>query len=211
MIPFVIALILSSTAVIWWIYHNEIANEFSKIYNSNTSDDDISKIEREYWIDLDDNNKNINSYNKSWDLWSSIYKLNENWKYLLTVWSRLNKDMYVSLKNFKNLWDSLTKKNLDKLNGLLMKYKLNLNLQEEFMTSEIKKRDCINNNLNNKFSVNGIEKAAAEKAAAEKAGAEKAAAEKAAVEKAAAEKAAAENDELQEDENVETETSNNWF
>ena len=206
MIPFIIALILSSTAVIWWIYHNEIANEFSKIYNSNTSDDDISKIEREYWIDLDDNNKNINSYNKSWDLWSSIYKLNENWKYLLTVWSRLNKDMYVSLKNFENLWDSLTKKNLDKLNDLLNKYKVNLNLQKEFIISEKNKRDCIYEKSNNKYSINIAEKAAAEKVAAEKAAAEKAAAEK-----AAAEKAAAEKDELQEDENVEPETSNNWF
>ncbi len=82
---------------------------------------------------------------------------------------------------------------MDKLNELLKKYKSNLNLQEEFMISETKKRDCINNNLNNTFSVNNMDKAAADKAAADKAAANKAAADKAAADKAAADKAAADS------------------
>jgi hypothetical protein len=169
MLPFIIDLLITKTAVIWWIYHTEITDKFNKVYNSesNNNDDEINKLESEYWLDKDI--EKLDNYNKTSDLWSSLYKLNENWKYLLMVWNRLNTDMYKSLKEFQKLWDSLNKRNTEKLLEILEKYKKNTSLQKIFINSELKKRNCINMNTSH---LNYDNKWLAEIAAAEKAAAE---------------------------------------
>jgi len=120
------------------IYNSITWKKIISSINSNSIDWSNMKWEKK----LVYNDKNKDKLNLYHLLYVSNWLLN-NWNKLLKDWFSLNSDLYKSIEKISELWKWLSEIQKKQLTNILIKYKTNIKLQKELIASEIKKKNCI--------------------------------------------------------------------